>query len=79
MKDPARENLAELLRQFMDDSAARDAQADVDAAERLLEAHPAPTPSRETLSTIKALMIASAARRTGGFGSSAALQQPPRP
>lgn len=63
MKDPARENLAELLRQFMDDSAARGAQADVDAAERILATHPAPTPSPETLSTIKGLMIASAARR----------------
>lgn len=63
MKDPARENLTELLRRFMDESAARDAQADVDAAERILEVHPAPTPSRETLATIKDLMIASAARR----------------
>jgi hypothetical protein len=63
MKDPARENLAKLLRQFMDESAARDAQADVDAAERILENHPAPRPSPETVATLKGLMIASAARR----------------
>ncbi|MGE5294048.1 MAG: hypothetical protein ACM3VT_04415 [Solirubrobacterales bacterium] len=63
MKDPARENLVELLRQFMEDSAAHSAQADIDAGERILETHPAPAPSRETLATIKGLMIASAARR----------------
>ncbi len=63
MKDPARENLAKLLRQFMDDSAACSAEADVNVAERILETHPAPLPSPEMVSTIKALMIASAARR----------------
>jgi len=63
MNDHTRENLTELLRRFMDDSAAHAVQADIEAAERILAAHPAPAPSPETLSTIRALTLATAARR----------------
>lgn len=63
MRGPARENLTELLKRFMDDSAARAAQTDIEEAERVLEAHPAPAPSPETLSTVRSLMVAAATRR----------------
>jgi hypothetical protein len=63
MKDHARENLTELLRRFMDDSAAHSVQADIDAAEKLLEAHPAPAPSPAALTAIKVRMVATAVRR----------------
>ncbi len=63
MRDRARENLAELLRRFMDEPAARAVQEDVEAAERILDAHPAPVPSPGTLSTVKALMVTAALRR----------------
>lgn len=63
MRDHARENLTELLRRFMDESAARQAQADIEAGEQILQAHPASLPSQQTLWTIKSLMIATAARR----------------
>ena len=53
MKDQTRENLTELLRRFMDEPAARTAQEDIEAGERLLEANPAPTPTPETLAAIK--------------------------
>jgi hypothetical protein len=69
MNGHTRENLTELLRRFMDDSAARAVQADIDAAERIMESYPAPAPSAETLSTIKALTVAAARkhRRTRIF------------
>lgn len=63
MRDHARENLTELLRRFMDDSAAHAVQADLESVERVLEAHPAPVPSPAALSTIKMRMVAAAARR----------------
>jgi len=63
MNDHARENLAQLLRRFMDDSAAQAVQADIDAAERIMESYPAPAPSAETVSTIRALTKAAAARK----------------
>lgn len=63
MKQHAHENLTELLRRFMDDSAAQAVQADIEAAERILETHPAPVPSPETLATIRALTLAAAARK----------------
>lgn len=63
MRDHARENLTELLRRFMEDSEAQVVQADIEAADRILEAHPAPLPSSGTLSTINILMLAAAARR----------------
>jgi hypothetical protein len=47
----------------MDESAARAAGTDLEAAEQIIEAHPAPQPSAATLSTIKTLMVAAAARR----------------
>jgi len=63
MNDNARENLLELLRRFMDDAAAQAAQADIEAAERVLEASPAPMPSPQTVASIKALTRAAAARK----------------
>jgi len=63
MEDHARENLAELLRRFMDDSTARAAQTDIEEADRILGAHPAPAPGARVLSTVKNLMIVTAARR----------------
>ncbi|MEN6576737.1 MAG: hypothetical protein ABFD90_10365 [Phycisphaerales bacterium] len=63
MRDHARENLTELLRQFMDESAAQAAQADIEGAERILDAHPTPAPSPHTLSAVKSLMVIAAARR----------------
>ena len=63
MKDQARENLTELLRRFMDEPAARAVQEDIEAAERILDAHPAPAPSPETLAAIKTQMVATALRR----------------
>jgi hypothetical protein len=63
MEDHTRENLTELLRRFMDDSAAQAVQADIEVAERILETYPAPAVSPATLSTIRALTIATAARK----------------
>lgn len=63
MRDHARENLTELLRRFLDEPAARAVQEDVDAVDRILDAHPAPAPSPGTLTTVKALMVAAALRR----------------
>lgn len=63
MRDHTRENLAELLRRFMNDSEARAVQADIEAGERILEVHPAPAPSPGTLSRIKALALAAAVHR----------------
>ena len=63
MKDHARENLTELLRRFMDEPAVRAVREDVEAADRILDAHPAPVPSPETLAAIKTRMVATALRR----------------
>ncbi len=63
MRNRAREDLAELLRRFMDESTARAAQTDIEEAERILEVHPAPVPSSATLSSVKHLMTAAAAHR----------------
>lgn len=63
MIDKTRENLTELLRQFMDPAAARAAEADIRAGQRLLEAWPAPTPDRRVLADINARMVAHAVRR----------------
>jgi hypothetical protein len=78
MNDNARENLLELLRRFMDDAAAQAAQADIEAAERVLEASPAPMPSPQTVASIKALTRAAAAASIGEPRSSAARWPPPR-
>lgn len=63
MRDDARENLVELLRRFMDDSAARAAQEDVQAGERILQAHPAPAPSPAVLARIRVRMMEASLRR----------------
>jgi len=63
MRDPAHENLSELLRQFMDESTARATQEDLKAVERMMAGCPAPTPSRGILSAIKTQMIVSALHR----------------
>lgn len=63
MRDPARENLTGLLRQFMDESTARAAQEDIKTGERIMEGYPAPAPTARTLSTIRALTAAAALRR----------------
>ncbi len=64
MKDHTRENLLELLRAFMDESAARTANRDIEAAERILEGSAVRAPSPETLSAIKSRMVAAAHRRS---------------
>jgi len=63
MRDPAHDNLAELLRQFMDESPARATQEDLSAVEQMVESYPAPVPAVRTLSTIKTLMVATAHHR----------------
>ncbi len=63
MRDHAREDLTKLLGRFMDESTARATQADIEAVERMLQAHPAPVPSSQTLWTVKAMMIAASAGR----------------
>ncbi len=63
MTDPAHENLMELLRRFMDEPAARAAQEDIQAGERLLATHPAPTPEARLLAMIKTQMAVAAGRR----------------
>ncbi|MBP7053284.1 MAG: hypothetical protein KBE65_19930 [Phycisphaerae bacterium] len=64
MRHHAREDLTELLRQFMEESRAQDAKDDIESGERLLEAHSAPLPSPETLSVIKSRMVATAHRKS---------------
>lgn len=63
MTDPTRENLIELLQRFMDEPTARNAQEDIEAGERCLEAYPAPTPEARLLATIKTQMAVAAVRR----------------
>lgn len=63
MEDQTRENLNHLLRQFLDPAQARAAREDIRAGEQLLDAHPAPLPSLETIARIKAEVGASLARR----------------
>lgn len=63
MRNPAHENLAELLRQFMSESEARATQEDLRAVGRIMEGCPAPAPLPRTVSTIKTLMVATAQRR----------------
>jgi hypothetical protein len=63
MNNSAHDNLTELLNRFMDESAARGVQEDIEAADRILEAHPAPLPAPGTVATIKALTIAAAVHR----------------
>ncbi len=63
MTNRAHENLIELLRRFMEEPAARAAQEDIQAGERLLQTNPAPTPEARLLATIKTQMAVAAVRR----------------
>ena len=63
MKDRAHENLTELLQRFMDEPAAREAQADIRAGERWLDAYPAPAPQSRVIAAISAQMVLAARRR----------------
>ncbi|MCU0916932.1 MAG: hypothetical protein MUC88_20580 [Planctomycetes bacterium] len=62
MMNPGQDHLKELLRQFLEAPAAEAAYRDIQAGERLLEAHPAPAPESRVILAIKAQM-AGAARR----------------
>jgi len=63
MEKQTRENLNDLLRQFLDSAQAKAAGEDIRAGERLLDACPAPTPSPETIVRIKGEVAATLARR----------------
>jgi hypothetical protein len=63
MEDRTRENLNDLLRQFLDPAQAEAAGRDILAGERLLDAHPAPMPSLETIARISGEMAATMAGR----------------
>jgi hypothetical protein len=63
MEDQTRENLNELLRQFLDHAQAEATGRDILAGERLLDAHPAPMPSLETIARIRGEMAATMTRR----------------
>ena len=58
MNDHTRENLTELLRRFMDETAAETAAKDIDAGDSLLRAFPVPAPSNQTVTAIKVEMVA---------------------
>ncbi len=75
MNDQSRENLSKLLRRFMDASAARAAEQDIQAGERILDVWPAPAPGGRTIALIKARMVVAAPRhrwRVRVFGGSLA-------
>ncbi len=63
MEDQTRENLNSLLQQFLDAAQAENAAEDIQAGERLLDAHRAPTPSLETVARIKGEIAATLAKR----------------
>lgn len=63
MEDQTRENLNDLLRQFLDPAQAEAAGEDILAGERLLDACPAPSPSPETIARIKSEIRMTLARR----------------
>jgi hypothetical protein len=63
MKDRAHENLIELLRQFMEEPGAQEAQEDIQAGERWLDACPAPPPPSRVIAAIHRQMALSARRR----------------
>lgn len=62
MKERTPENLTELLKRFMDGTAAEAAAEEIRAGERLLEACPAPAPAARTLAAIKICMTTAALR-----------------
>jgi len=63
MNDKARENLLELLGRFVDPAQARAANDEIEAAERLLEASPAPLPDAQTIASIKARVAGTVVRK----------------
>jgi len=63
MNDRSREELSELLRRFVEDSAVAEAEMEIEAGGRLLEMHPAPAPDCRLLGRIKIEMVAAARRR----------------
>ena len=63
MEDHARDNLKDLLRQFLSAADAGTADADIQAGERLLGEYPAPAPDRETIFRIKKQVAATVWRR----------------
>jgi len=63
MEDQTRENLNQLLRQFLDPERAEAAAEDIRTGERLLDLYPAPTPGAELIARIKADMATSRMRR----------------
>lgn len=58
MKDRNRENLADLLERFFGASAAKAADDEIRAAERMLDVYPAPGPDAQTLAEIKVQIAA---------------------
>ena len=76
MRERTRENLTELLQRFMEASAVPATDRDIQAGERILEAHPAPAPDSETITFIKAQMAMAGLRhhqwRVRVFGGSLA-------
>lgn len=63
MEDHAREQLTNLLHQFLDPAQARAAENDIQAGEQYLHACPAPTPDPQTIIHIKSRIAATLARR----------------
>lgn len=63
MEDQTRENLNQLLRQFLDPAQAKAAAEDIQTGERLLDACPASTPDPQTIARIKGEIAATLARR----------------
>jgi len=63
MEDQTRENLNDLLRQFLDPDQARTAHEDMLAGERLLDAWAAPSPSPETIARFKGEITVTLAKR----------------
>ncbi len=63
MEDRTRENLNNLLQQLLDAAQAEAAAEDIQAGERLMDAHPAPAASPETIARIKGRMTATFVRR----------------
>jgi len=63
MEDQTRENLNDVLRQFLDVAQAEAAAEDILAGERILDACPAPPPSLEAIARINGEIAATLARR----------------
>jgi hypothetical protein len=62
MRERTPESLTELLKRFMDATAAETAAEEIRAGERLLDACPAPAPSARTLAAIRIRMATAALR-----------------